>query len=81
VPLEVYNPRRRFAWVCFALLVLCVAVFVVELGTIVGGDEAFSRRYGAVPAAVLAGRTRWSVVTYMFLHGGLAHLVGNAWFL
>jgi membrane associated rhomboid family serine protease len=30
---------------------------------------------------VLRGRNPLSFVTYMFLHGGLAHLAGNAWFL
>ncbi len=81
VPVEVYNPRRRPALACLALLVACVVVFVFEVGAIVSGDASFTSRWGAVPATMARGEHLASIVTYMFLHGGVLHLVGNAWFL
>jgi membrane associated rhomboid family serine protease/Zn-finger nucleic acid-binding protein len=81
VPVEVYNPRRRLPVVCLALIAACTIAFVVEVGLAVAGDKEFGERWGALPSALLRGRNLPSLVTYMFLHGGLAHLAGNAWFL
>ena len=37
--------------------------------------------YGLIPAYVLAGERLYTIVTSMFLHGGLAHLLGNMLYL
>jgi membrane associated rhomboid family serine protease/Zn-finger nucleic acid-binding protein len=81
MPVEVYNPKRRVAVVCLALIVANCVAFVVELAAIGGGDEDFIRRYGAVTNNLLNGYMLSSSVTHMFLHGGFAHLLGNMWFL
>ncbi len=80
-PLEVYNPRRRLPVVCLALLAACFAVFGFEVTATLAGGADFVTRWGLVPRALLHGDNVSGVVTYMFLHAGLAHLVGNAWFL
>jgi membrane associated rhomboid family serine protease/Zn-finger nucleic acid-binding protein len=81
VPLEVYNPRRRFPVVCASLIAACVAVFVVQIAAVVADDTHFAERFGVVPNALWRGQGVFTVVTYMFLHGGIGHLAGNAWFL
>lgn len=81
MPVEVHNPRRGPAVVCLALVVTCLVVFGLELSLIAAQGPEALRRYAAVPAELLAGRNLHGVVTYMFLHGGVAHLLGNAWFL
>jgi membrane associated rhomboid family serine protease len=81
VPVEVYNPRRRLPVVCLSLLAACIAVFFVEVAATMAGDAHFTERWGLVPSALAHGGHVDAVVTYMFLHGGLAHLAGNAWFL
>jgi membrane associated rhomboid family serine protease len=59
------------------LVALCAAVFVWQLS---GDPQQSILRYGLVPEELFAGR--WlPLVTYMFLHGGLAHLLGNMYFL
>ena len=81
VPLEVYNPKRRLPVVCLSLIAACVVGFVVELFATAANDAHFAGCWGVVPSLVLHGQGLVSVVTYMFLHGGVGHLVGNAWFL
>ncbi|MDP2344706.1 MAG: rhomboid family intramembrane serine protease [Deltaproteobacteria bacterium] len=82
LPLEVYHPVRRRPLMVWALIVSCIAVFVVEL-VWAGANQlpAFIHRYGMVPNEVLHGRQVWSLVTYAFLHGGFGHIFGNIVYL
>ena len=81
MPVEVYNPKRQASVVSLGLILACVAVFAVELVAIGGGDEGFITRYGAVGADLSRGQNLQAMITHMFLHGGIAHLLGNMWFL
>ena len=70
-------PSKRFPLVNLALVAANVAVFfsyAFSPGTLA---ETFILRHGLVPA-----RFTWeTLLTSMFLHGGLAHLLGNMLFL
>jgi membrane associated rhomboid family serine protease len=93
IPLRDANPTRRTPIVTFGILVLCAVVFAWELGVQGDGGEAalnaFITRYGVVPAELSASLTAFDVtsepvldvVTSMFLHGGLFHLLGNLLYL
>jgi membrane associated rhomboid family serine protease len=82
---------REPAFVTWALIGLCVAVFLFQVSLPPRAAEAFVRLYGLVPAryadpawALAAGLPPddWlPVLTYMFLHGGWAHLLLNMWTL
>ncbi len=72
-----------------ALILVNVAVFLFEIGFVSNIDQ-FMFTYGLVPARYfnpeLASRfTSWqqdfAFVSFMFLHGGFLHLIGNMWFL
>lgn len=72
-------------YVNYLLIGINVIIFVVEV--IVTGyfqntaaTNAMLENYGAIPSKVLAGDIS-SVITSMFLHGGIAHLIGNMLFL
>ncbi|AMW06376.1 rhomboid family intramembrane serine protease [Gemmatimonas phototrophica] len=60
------------------LIGLCVAVYFVQ-ATLVG-DDNMARWLGYAPGD-LASRSLWTVGTYMFVHGGLLHLLLNMWTL
>src|SRR3954471_15571632 len=72
---SVYLPLRRsffFAmakWVRF-LLIANVVIFFAQ-NTVTG----FTENFALIPA--LALQRPWTVVTYMFLHGGLTHILFN----
>ncbi|GGG34004.1 rhomboid family intramembrane serine protease [Caldovatus sediminis] len=82
---------REPAFVTWALIGVCVAVFLFQVSLPPRAAEAFVRLYGLVPAryadpawALAAGLPPddWlPVLTHMFLHGGWAHLLLNMWTL
>jgi len=82
--------RQRRAPVMTALLVAAnLAVFGWEVWlSLTGGGRAlasFMTEHALVPgrlAAHYADEQEWlTLLTHMFLHGGVAHVLGNLWFL
>ncbi len=91
LPLFDDNPTRRAPVVTYALIALCVLVYLwqASLGPREGGAAIYS--FGVIPA-VLFGRAElppqleavpaWATVfTSMFMHGGVMHLLGNMLYL
>ncbi len=72
-PLRDDNPRRRFPFINWLFIVLNVAAFIVSLSAF----EQFIDTYGFKPAEF----SLLTLFTSMFLHGGIAHVFGNMWFL
>lgn len=69
---------RRSPTAVYWLIGLCVGVYFVQ-STLVG-DENMARALGYTTGDI-ASRSLWTVVTYMFVHGNLMHLVLNMWTL
>jgi membrane associated rhomboid family serine protease len=88
LPLWDDAPRRSAAVVTGLLIAVNLGVFIYEVVLMFQGGAAlpsFLLEYSLVPRRLLAGLTdgrQWlTVLTSMFLHGGIAHVVGNCWFL
>lgn len=88
LPLWDTQARRGTAWMTGLLIAACLGVFGYEvwlLAADAGAFEAWMTRHALVPARLLAGwdeAAQWqTVATSMFLHGGVAHVAGNCWFL
>ena len=94
IPLRDANPVRRTPVATIAIIVACIAAFAYRLGlesTADGGAavDAFFEQYGFVPAHLSAalesgrglGEQVLSILTSMFLHVDLQHIVGNMIFL
>lgn len=94
VPIADANPLEhvRHAYVTWALLALNLFVFLaLQHGAFGAVSEAGTLAFGTIPAVVTGeavlpeGYARmpapFSLVTYMFLHGGWLHLIGNMAFL
>ncbi|HSK38541.1 MAG TPA: rhomboid family intramembrane serine protease, partial [Arenibaculum sp.] len=90
-PLYDDNPTRRTPVVTWLLIAACVAVFVWQSSLDWQGARASVYSFGVIPA-VLFGYADlppelelvppWaSVVTSMFMHGGILHLGGNMLYL
>jgi membrane associated rhomboid family serine protease len=82
-PIRDHNPSLATPYVTYALIATNVLVFLSYLPLI--GDEArlaaFFERWALIPARFMAGDGLATIVTSMFLHGGLLHLGGNMLFL
>lgn len=69
----------------YGLIAINIIIFIYELiatGFLTNESATISmlEKYGAIPNQVLSGNI-FSVITSMFLHGGLAHLMGNMVYL
>jgi membrane associated rhomboid family serine protease len=96
IPLKDDIPRRSFPLVTVLLITANVAVFLYQVSLGAGGDPAAARAarelvtdFGTVPCR-LSGACRApeafpppmvTIVTSMFLHGGLFHIGGNMLYL
>jgi membrane associated rhomboid family serine protease len=80
-------PRVRFDWRSFItpavkyLVLTCAGVFLVQ--TLIAiflpytATSWFNHWFGLVPRGVIPGLRIWQPFTYIFLHGGLFHLLIN----
>jgi len=76
IPLRDIIPSRTTPVVTIALIVINVLVFLFEL-SLGRAVDAFTLYWGLVPAAF-----SWvTVLTSMFLHGGILHVAGNMLYL
>ena len=72
-PLGDDNPVARFPFVNWALIAINIVVFVMSLGDF----EQVINMFGFTPANF----EPITLLTSMFLHGSVAHIIGNMWFL
>jgi len=88
LPLWDNAPRRGAAVVTRGLIAINLAVFIYESVLAMRGGQvlpSFLLEHALVPQRLfdgLADGRQWlSVLTSMFLHGSVAHVAGNCWFL
>jgi hypothetical protein len=90
IPLRDINRSETFPLINYLLIAANVIVFFIELSQGRGGFERFVYTYGLVPARYSdpqiaayfsAGQQAVAFLTFMFLHGGFLHLLGNMWSL
>jgi rhomboid family protein len=89
-PLYDDNPFKRAAppYLTWGLIALNVVIFLFEIGASEAASKAMLASFGATPAAVLhkvpqVGHVpaELTLVSYMFLHGGWEHIIGNMIYL
>ena len=82
IPIGDQNIRTRGRpWMTWLLVGLNVIVFVYELTLGETQLEQFITRFGTVPAQITQGENLISLVTSIFLHGGVVHILSNMVFL
>ncbi len=89
IPIRDRNPSGTFPVVTISIIVLNALVFLYELS--LGRNlDSFLFQFGVVPLRVFYSAdipditlvdTYSPFLTYMFLHGGFIHLIGNMWYL
>jgi membrane associated rhomboid family serine protease len=77
LPIRDVIPSRTTPFVTLAIIALNLLVFVAMPAAGTPGYEAFLRTWGVTPASF----TPQAVITAMFVHAGLGHLLSNMLFL
>jgi membrane associated rhomboid family serine protease len=82
-PIRDDNPTRRPPWVTHGVIALNVLVYAYFSIEELSGMFWVTHWYGLVPARLLADvdGESFTVLSSMFMHGGLYHLGTNMWFL
>lgn len=89
IPIRDNHPSECFPVVTYGLVGINLLVFILQF-QIGFGNEAFFYAYGLVPAKYTVpevarhfpvGNQIFSFFSYMFLHGGFLHFLGNMWTL
>lgn len=83
-PIRDLNPTRSTPWVTWGIMLACGLVYLWQTILPDPASRDFIFTYGLVPQRVTLVRDAgaWlSVLTSMFMHGGLLHAAGNLWFL
>lgn len=79
-PIRDHNPSEQRPWITYGLIASNIILYLSTLPMVAGGEWLWVR-LALYPLAVVQGELLWGLVTHMFLHGGIMHLVGNLLFL
>ena len=79
IPIRDHNPSGRFPFVTYLLIGINILVFLYMFALPETSLEGFISSYAFVPAYL--GNNPFSLLSSMFLHGGLGHIAGNMLFL
>jgi len=81
IPLRDHNKSTTFPLVTYSLLAINVGIFLLMFGMPAEQLDQFINRYALIPSQVLSGLGLETLITSMFLHGGVGHILGNMMFL
>lgn len=82
LPIKDDNPSRRTPIVTYTIILINGAVFLYETALSLSGDlPSFFRTYALIPANITNGTGFHTLITSMFLHGGVMHITGNMLYL
>lgn len=89
IPIRDRNPSGIFPYITIGVICLNVAVFLFQL-SLGQRIDAFLFQFGVIPVRVIHYTdipdinimdAYFPFFSYMFLHGGFIHLIGNMWYL
>ena len=90
IPLRDFNPTTRRPYVTYGLVALNVLVYLYQLGLSPRAEVFFVHQFGLIPIELFSADDLYpynplpwplNIVSSMFVHGGLFHLLGNMLYL
>jgi membrane associated rhomboid family serine protease len=80
-PIKDRNQADVFPYVTYILIALNVLVFISMIFMQTSQMETFRRIFALIPAEIVRFEDIYTIITSMFLHGSIGHIVGNMLFL
>lgn len=84
IPLKDDNPTKTFPFITILIIIANIAVFLYEMSLGEGANHLIENM-GAIPYEVshtyLSPQVSLTLITSLFLHGGILHLLGNMLYL
>jgi len=81
IPLRDHNPSGSTPFITYFLMAINILVFgymfLLPENLLMG----FIDQYAIIPSLIVKGQNLFSLVSSMFLHGGIGHIIGNMLFL
>lgn len=81
IPLRDHNKTNTFPLITYSLITINVIVFIYQLNLNEKSLNTFIQNFAIIPSQVIQDKFNLSVITAMFLHGSIGHIVGNMMFL
>jgi len=81
IPLRDENPSSITPLVNWGIVASCIAVFLWQMYSGENQYASIIYKYGFIPENLLDPSFSYTLITSMFLHGGLLHLGGNMLYL
>ncbi len=72
-----FTPSNRFPVGLKWLLIVNISLFILSYILQASGVSPFLQNFALVPAQVVQTFAVWQLVTYMFLHAGIGHILWN----
>lgn len=79
---EVKDDRIPFykQYVSMVIIAICIVVIILQYLDGFFGTGTMLMEYAFVPSEFLRGEKLWTVITSMFMHGDIVHIIMNMWF-
>jgi len=80
MPVEYNLKTKNTPWVMYGLLILNFMIFISYTVGLVGESFAYDN-FALHSDEVSKGQQLWTLITHMYMHGGIMHIIGNMYFL
>lgn len=81
IPISDSRRTGSFPFITYSIITVNIIVFIFMYSMSQSGLSNFIQQYALIPAEVFKGNSLNTLLTSMFLHGGLGHIFGNMVFL
>jgi len=80
-PIRDENPSRTTPIVTWMIIAVNVLIFIYTYIIDGGNFENYILSFGVIPEKILRGESIYTLLTSMYMHGGLMHIFGNMLYL
>jgi membrane associated rhomboid family serine protease len=82
LPVQDFRPTKIFPVVTYTIIAVNILVFLLEIFLDMTGDlEWFFNTFAIIPAYIVEGKQLYTLITAMFMHGGVMHILFNMLYL